>query len=211
MRRILLGATVGISLACASANEDPVSRCDAMMGEELKRLYSSSAEAVRLDLEGSRYSWENEPSYFKARELAATTHARELVRLEIGRSPGTPYDSLWYLWDGKRIHEIATGAEGTSILQREVPLADWDRFRIEILSRLRGDVASDVSTSISDSPVYFFCASIDEKFYSFVLEEFPEDSPQFRIVAATIQLSRFKRLPSEFKIFVNQRPAAGLD
>ena len=67
------------------------------------------------------------------------------------------------------------------------------------MSIARG-ISSRVSASISDSPVYFYCAHLDGRDYSFVLEDFPGPIPQFKVVLDTLRLSRIKKVPREFKL-----------
>jgi len=126
---------------------------------------------------------------------------RSLVRLEIGWALGGRYSSLWFVDTGSSAFELATGYEWDGIRERRLDYAKWVRYRDYLASIEKGDVTSEVSTTIVDGQIYFFCAHAKSGTVAFILEAMPAKALPWNVLAHTFELSQFKSVPREFKSF----------
>ena len=182
------------------------SRCDSLIASAvegvLKTLDQKTAEAVRLDIEGSKAHWERDRNYERVREsVAKVGKAQSLVRLEVGRAPGGRYTSLWFVDTGVEVLEFATGPESEDVWTETISRENWAEY-VEYLEQFsRENLSSLVSPAIVDAPVYFLCLNVSGHEMSLVVEAMPEDVAQFSVIARTFGLSRSKKVPRELQAY----------
>jgi len=143
-----------------------------------------------------------DPLYAAVRDrIKCLGPVRSLVRLEIGWALGGRYSSLWFVDTGSSAFELATGYEWDGIRERRLDYAKWVGYRDYLASIEKGDVTSEVSTTIVDAQIYFFCAHAKSGTVAFILEAMPAKTLPWNILAHTFELSQFKSVPREFKSF----------
>ena len=172
--------------------------------EVLKGLNPKAAEAVRLDIEGSKAGWVLDENFARVRKSVDSVRARSLVKLEVGRAPGGRYSSLWFVDVGDEIVEFSTGSENTNVRRGTIGREDWDAYRNYLDKVGQQNLVSMVSPAIVDSPVYFLCLQVNGRETATVVEAMPKDVPQISAIARTFKLSRSKQIPRELEAYAGR-------
>lgn len=202
-------------LLCSTACGTPVAKmsssdCDRLMASAEQSLLAgldpNEAAILQRELDGSRAYWRTDANYGIVRARAENIGPwRSIVRLEIGRAVGGPgYSSVWFIETNDQVFELATGPELSAMQERNVPPEQWQGFVESVKDLTATQLPSRASPYAVDLAVYYFCAQLDGHESSLIVYDMPEEVPQFELVARTLGLSKFKRIPRELRALADR-------
>jgi hypothetical protein len=205
LAHIMTASVVALSsIGHAQAIQPGTARCESVVNDGVERMLKDldpvKAEHVRRDLAGSKAPWTEDRTYARVRDaVAQIPNARALIRLEIAGGKGPGYKSLWFVDSGDKVFEFSTGSGGGDYWRGTLPREQWDSYTKYLKSITQGDLGPIVSETSVDAAVYFMCLLVDGREIALIVEDNPDDRPQFSIVARTLALSRSMVVPRELQ------------